>query len=141
MARRVYTVQHFIACSEVSVALAGPDSPYTIRDALFIYNVPADREWPVRLDELWVFARFMNLDRPREFYVRVVWMDAIGGEDEVSAFPPWVVRPHPGKAAVDRGWRIDATPFPGPGRYRLELCTEPGDRVLANEYIQIRRAL
>jgi hypothetical protein len=138
MAKPRFAVQHFIACPAVEAAFAGPGNPYTLRDVSYTFDVSGNHEWPVRLDGLWVFVRFVNVGRVRRVGIRVEWLDDPAGPSEVCEFPPWAVRPPANEPVLDRAWRVDAVRFPGLGRYAFEML-DARRRPLAREFIRLRR--
>lgn len=139
MARSRLRVQHLMACPSVAVARAAPGNPYTLRDVGYYFDVPADQEWPVRLDDLWLYVRFFDGRGTRDFAIEVWWHDAPGGSVLVCDFDPLVVRFPPGDAVHSRVWRVAAVRYPGPGRYEFRLRRSGGQRTLAEEFIHIRR--
>src|SRR5205085_6516795 len=106
MRRPTLTVQHFIACSSVVVRNVGPQNPYTLKDVCYFIEVPADREWPVRLDDFWLFARFFNGRGLKEFAIEVIWLDGPDGEEEICEFAPIAVRFPTGDSTLSRAWRV-----------------------------------
>jgi hypothetical protein len=139
MAKRRLTVQHFIACPDIRVVRAAPDNPYTLRDVSYYYDVPGDQEWPVRLDDLWLYVRFFGGRRTRAFGVDVRWLDAPNRPQLICEYDPLVVYFRPGETVHSRAWRFGTIRYPGPGRYHFRLRRSDDDtRTLANEYISIR---
>lgn len=132
-------VQHLVACPFVAVGRAAAGNPYTLRDVGYYFDVPADREWPVRLDDLWLYVRFFDGRGAQDFAVGVWWLDAPGGPQLVCEFDPLVVRFPPGDAVHSRVWRVAAVRYPGPGCYEFRLRRSGRPRVLAEEFIHIRR--
>lgn len=141
MARRKLVVSHFLACPTVVVDRAGVDNPYTLVDVRYDYWVPADREWPARLDDLWLYTRFYNGRGVGEFELRVDWLDDPNANrpPSICLFPPLVVQFPSGTTVLSRAWRVSVIEFPGEGRYRFTLHSRRGQR-LATDYIRIRRA-
>ena len=133
-----FAVKHFLVCRRLSLPRAVPYAPYTLHDVLYHVDVPEYREWPVRLGEVWVFARFYNGTGTRRFTVSVSWYDA-GGEDADVAFFDVAVAFPPGSAVLDRGWNLSAVQFPGPGRYVFRLTDDATGALLADDYITLRR--
>jgi hypothetical protein len=131
-------VQHFLACPSVTVARAAAGNPYTLRDVGYHFDVPAGREWPVRLDDLWLYVRFFDGRGTRDFAVGVWWLDAPGRPLLVCEFDPLVVRFPPGDSVHSRVWRVAAVRYPGPGRYEFRLRRSGRRRALAREFINIR---
>jgi hypothetical protein len=138
MARR-FAVQHFVACASVAVVQAGVNNPYTLRDVVYAYLVPADQEWPVRLADLWLFSRFFHGIGTREFAVQVVWLDGPSGAEEVCEFRGIMVQFPAGEPVHSRAWRVAAVRYPGPGRYAFRLRDGRTGRVLSREYIELRK--
>jgi hypothetical protein len=139
MAKLRVHIQHFIACPDIVVVRAAPDNPYTLRDVSYHYDIPPDREWPIRLEELWLYVRFYNGRGARDFAVDVAWLDSPSGIQEVCCFDPVTVR-FPADPVHSRAWRVSAVRYPGPGRYRFQLRRSGSTQVLAEEYINLRRA-
>jgi hypothetical protein len=138
MAKRKFRVQHFVACPSIVVARVAPDNPYTLREVSYHFDVPGEHEWPVRLYELWLYVRFFNGRGTRYFAVDVAWLDAPTGVQEVCSFDPLTV-PFPTEPVHSRALRVSAVRYPGPGRYRFRLRRSGTRRVLAEEYIHLRR--
>lgn len=138
MAKLRFRVQHFIACPDIVVVRAAPDNPYTLRDVNYNLDVPADREWPIRFDEFWLYVRFYNGRGTRYFAVDVAWLDSPSGLQEVCSFDPMTV-PFPADPVHSRALRVSAVRYPGPGRYRFRLRRSGKNRVLAEEYVNLRR--
>jgi hypothetical protein len=139
MAKARFHVQHFIACPTVLVVRAAPDNPYTLRDVSYYFDVPADQEWPVLLDDLWLYVRFFNGSGVRDFAVDVSWLDGLTGPVEICTFDPIIVRFPPADHVHSRAWRVAAVRYPGPGRYRFGLRRSGRQRMLAEEFIAVRR--
>lgn len=140
MARPKFHVQHFLACPDVVATRAVPDSPYTLRDVSYHFDVPASQEWPVRLDELWLYVRFFNGRGTGYFAVDVAWVDSPDGVEEVCSFDPIAVV-FPTDPVHNRAWRVSTVWYPGPGRYRFRLRRSGRRGVLAAEHINIRSAV
>lgn len=141
MAKPRFAVQHFVACPGVEVQSVAIENPHTLRDVNYTFEVPAEREWPVRLDDFWVYARFFNGIGRREFSVQVHWLDARLKPVEVCEFLGINVVFPVGYSVISRAWRFDSIRFPGPGRYLLRLRDGVSRRVLAREFIQLRKLL
>jgi hypothetical protein len=134
-----FGVQHFIACPTILVVRAAPDNPYTLRDVSYHFDIPADQEWPVRLDDLWLYVRFFNGRGVRNYAIDVTWLDAPNQQRTVCTFDPIAVRFPRADSVHSRAWRVAAVRYPGPGRYRFRLRRSGRRRVLAEEFIDIRR--
>jgi hypothetical protein len=139
VSRSRLAVQYLIACLGVEVDRAAPENPYTLRGVSYVYEIPGDAEFPVRLDDFWLFARFYNGSGVREVVLEVTWLDGPDGEQEVCDFPPLMVRFRTGQSVVSRAWRVSAVRFPGNGRYVFRLRPARGNRILFQEYIELRR--
>jgi len=138
MAKLKFRVRHFIACPDIVVVRAAPDNPYTLRDVNYNFDIPADQEWPIRFDEFWLYVRFYNGRGKRYFAVDVAWLDSPLGIEEICSFDPMTV-PFPVDPVHSRALRVSAVRYPGPGRYRFRLRRSGKKRVLAEEYINLRR--
>jgi hypothetical protein len=138
MARR-FAVQHFLTCARATAATPAPGTPHTLHEVGYTRAVPADREWPVRLDGLAVYARFFNPRSIDEFTIQVVWLDAPEGRREVCEYRDLVVRGRD-RHALGWVWGLSVTRFPGPGRYVLRLRRLGTRRVLARDYLEVTRA-
>ena len=138
MAKPKFHVRHFVACPDVVVIRAAPDNPYTLRDVSFNFDIPSEQEWPIRLDELWLYVRFSNGRGTRYFAFDVTWLDSLAGRQEICSFDPLTV-PFPAEPVHSRALRVSAVRYPGSGRYRFRLRRSGMKRVLAEEYINLRR--
>lgn len=138
MVRPKFSVQHFLACSDVVVVRVAPDNPYTLRDVSYNIDVPPEQEWPIRLNELWLYVRFFNGRGTRYFAVDVAWLDSPSGVQEICSFDPMTV-PFPSDPVHSRALRVSSVRYPGPGRYRFRLRRSGKARLLAEEYINLRR--
>lgn len=140
MAKSTTRVQHMVLCPRISVTRAEPNNPYTLHDVRYTFRVEPDCEFPYVEPELWLFVRFMFGGRgKKDFIVRVVWLDAPGGEVDCGLFtlPPVAYRA--GALVVSRAWRLNFVSFPGEGRYAFRLLNKIAGPVLAHEYIEVRR--
>jgi hypothetical protein len=139
MAGPKLSVKHFIACRRIVTERAALDNPYTLVDVSYGYEVPADREWPVRFDELWLFVRFYNGSSTHRFTVSVWWHDGPGDEVRDVAHFDVTVRFPVGVRVLSRGWNVSAVWYPGPGRYQFRLTDDRTGRMVADEWITVRR--
>lgn len=130
-----FAVKYLVICSRVEHS-AGLGSPYSLREVRYSLEVPPDREWPVRLDELWVFVRFYNGTESRRFTLAVVWLDSPGGEIDIAYFD-LAGYFREGQHVMDRGWNVSVVRYPG--RYVFRLTDDVTGDVLADDYVQIRR--
>ena len=138
MANRTFRVQHLVACPDVVVTHVAPDNPYTLRDVSYNFDIPPEREWPIRLDGLWLYVRFFNGRGTRYFAVDVAWLDSPSGLQEICSFDPLTV-PFPADPVHSRVLWVGAVRYPGPGRYRFRLRRSGRKRVLAEEFINLQR--
>lgn len=138
MARPKFHVQHFVACPAAVVVQAAPDNPYTLEDVRYHFDVPNDQEWPVRLDDLWLYVRFFNGRGTKFFAIDVTWLDPPVGEVDVCTFDPVAIA-FPAEPVHSRVVRVGAVRYPGPGRYRFRIRRSGWRRALADEYINLRR--
>lgn len=138
MSKSAFRIQHFVACPDIVVVRVAPDNPYTLRDVSYNFDVSGEQEWPIRFDELWLYVRFFNGRGTRYFAVDVAWLDSPSGERELCSFDPLTV-PFPADPVHSRALRVSAVRYPGPGRYRFRLRRSGRKKVLAEEYINLRR--
>ena len=139
MARSKLAVQHFVACAKMEPTAIGLNDPYILFGVSYAYGVVADREWPAKLDELWLFVRFFNGIRTRSFEVDVVWLDGPNGTVDVCTIPDFEVHFAIDVPVASRAFHVARVRYPGPGRYMFCLRRSGRRRVLAREYIEIRR--
>ena len=134
-------VKHFLVCRRIVTSSPASGSRYTLLDVAYEYEIPPNREWPIRAEELWVFVRFYSGVGTRTFSLSVAWIDAPGEDEQDLAYFTITVRYPLGTSVLDRGWNISAVQFPGPGRYVFRLLEAETDEVLADDFIQLRRSL
>ena len=136
MARPRFAVQHFLACPTVEIDRAELGNPYTLREVRYNFAVPAEQEWPVRLPDLWLYARFFNGQGTREFTIQVDWFDR---KEEVCEYLGIRVVFPPQLSVHSRVWRLVNVRYPGPGRYRFRLRDGKSRMILATEYINLEK--
>ena len=145
MARPKVRVQHFLVCRGVEVeGSAGPDNPYTLRTVKYGYELAADIEFPAESDDYWVFCRLINVNAGTgrvDFSVEVVWLDGPGGEELTCFYPGLAAFFQHGEPMKSRVWCLPRVVVPGRGRYEFRLRTGRTDRLVAQEFIQIERAV
>jgi hypothetical protein len=149
MARPKFAVQHFMACLNAAwEGSPGPDTAHTLEGVTYAYGVPPDTEFPIRLEELWFYARLFLLNGvggTRHFTVDTIWSDAPGGDRVVRSDTVTPVTFRPNHPVVNRPWVIRPVEFPGLGRYEFQLFCElrhwSGSRKqrVAREFIRIER--
>ena|SRR5581483_819353 len=140
MAKARFHVQQFVVCRRAEVHRAAPNNPYTLRDVAYVFEVPADTEFPAVEPELWAFVRFVNGRGRRGFGIEVVWLDGPGGE-QVTGFymlAPVVFGVAP--VVLERAWKLNNVRFEGSGRYEFRLRAGAG-RLFARDFIEVRRGL
>src|SRR5215467_1277860 len=87
-------VKHLIACGRIEVEATAPDALYSLFDVGYRFDLPGDQEWPVRLNEFWLYARFYSGRGSRSFGLSVAWVDSPNGiEEEFAYFELSVVFP------------------------------------------------
>src|SRR5262245_32635752 len=140
MAKAKFRVQHFIACPRVTVSRAEHGNPYTLHDVRYTVDVPAEREFPVVEPELWLFVRFFFTGSGRQdFVIRLFWLDAPDRAEETGFYTLPAVPFGGADLVVSRAWKLGFVRFPGLGRYVFRLSARPQSRVLAQEYVEVRR--
>lgn len=140
MARARLAVQHFVACATIEPIRVAQEFAYRLSGVSYSYRIGSNREWPARLDSLWLFVRFFGGARTQYFDIDLAWLDGPAGEAEVCSFPDFRVQFGNGPAVASRAFPVSAARFPGPGRYEFQLRLAGSPRILARERILIRRA-
>jgi hypothetical protein len=140
MAKPKVRVQHLVVCPSATVGRAGPLNPYTLHDVCYVYEIPADAEFPVLVPELWLYVRFFDGVGSQTFGVDVVWLDAPGGEAGTCSYALPVVPFGPTPVVLERAWRLNQVRLEGPGRCEFRLHRGLSRRVLGSDFIEVRRA-
>jgi hypothetical protein len=139
VARAKFVVQHFVACATIEPMQLGGEYAYRLGGVTYIHTVPADREWPVRLDDLSLYVRLRNGNGTYLFDVDLVWLDGSTGVEEICTFSEYRVQFGKRLSVASRAFSVKFGSFPGPGRYRFRLRLNGSDQILAEETIRIRR--
>ena len=140
MAKSTTRVQHIVLCQRISVVRAEPGNPYTLHDVRYTFRVEPDCEFPYVEPELWLFVRFVFEGcGKKDFIVRLIWLDAPGGEVDCGLFTLPPVTFGDDDLVVSRAWKLNFVSFPGEGRYALRLSNKINSPVLGQEYIEVRR--
>jgi hypothetical protein len=125
MPRPNFSVQHFVACLNVSwEGLPGPNTPKTLEGVCHQYGVPTSTEPPLVFEVLWLFVRLFRMNDVegyRDFSVNVVWLDHPDGRWLVSRRFLGQIRLSNAHPIADAAWAIRKLKFPGFGRYELQL--------------------
>jgi hypothetical protein len=91
----------------------------------YTYEVPADTEFPRRVERIDLFTRFyLNHAGPTTFFVLVRWTDS--PEDKrrrVGKYGPYTVGFRPTDLVRDHVFRIQNIQLPGVGRYAVLLVS------------------
>jgi hypothetical protein len=132
-------VQHIVVCPRATVSWAGPLNPYTLHDVCYVYETPADAEFPVVVPEFWVYVRFFDGTGRRTFDVEVIWLDAPGGETETCSYALPVVPFGPIPIVLERAWKLNHVRLEGVGRYAFRIRNGATKRLLGTDYIEVRR--
>jgi hypothetical protein len=141
VARPKLAVQHFVACALIKPMRLGREFAYQLSGVSYVFDVPSDREWPVRLDYLCLFVRFFNGIGTQNFDVDLVWLDSPDGTEEVFFFPEFEVHFGTSRGVASRNFPVAAARFPGPGCYEFRLRASGKVHILAREEIEIRRQI
>jgi len=106
---------------------------------VYTFEVPGHREWPVRLDDLYLFVRVINGRGTHIFEVDTLWLDGPEGEEEIGTYTDFQVQFADKEAIESRGFRVPGVRYPGPGHYQFRLREAGSKVILARENIRIRR--
>jgi hypothetical protein len=149
VARPKFSVQHFVACLNAPwEGVAGAHTLRTLEGVGYRYPVAPFEESPFDRD-FWLYARLFrvnNGDGERRFGVRVVWLDAPGGERVVQWRWLGFVRFSDQHPVQSPAWRTGRLQLPGLGRYQFRLYVlsraewgRPMRRRVATEHIVLER--
>ena len=134
-----FAVKYLVACRRVEVTQPVSRSEYTLHDVAYAFDIPSDREWPARIDELWLFVRFYNGEGTKRFTLSVFWLaPPTGGEVDIAHYD-LVVRFPPDTIGLNWAWNVSRLQFPGQGRYVFRLSDDENGELLADEHVLIRR--
>ena len=130
-------VKYMVACARTTHPSDSSHEEYTLHEVRYYFDIPANREWPVQLDRLWLFVRFYTEAEALSLTLALDWLDAPGGEVGVGYFD-WQVAFNPADLVHDRVWNVSTMRYPGQGQYRFRLTDDATGDILADEYIFIR---
>ena len=86
-------------------------------------------EWPVRLEELWLYARFYNGIGRRSLTIGVFWTDSPAGRDPAVAFYPAEMAFPEAVPVLDWSWNVSNVRYPGPRLYVFRLTNDRTGRL------------
>jgi hypothetical protein len=150
MAKPKFSVQHFIACLNAAwEGSPGSRTARTLEGVHHIFVVPPGAEPPFSFGEVWLYVRLFRTNQSegrREFSVRLIWLDALGGPQHVFIRPLMPVRFSNQEPVANVAWAVRPVVFPGVGQYEFRLRARTRRKwsgtkhaIVAREFITIER--
>src|SRR5690349_9309636 len=120
MSRRV-TVHPFVA--NLTTRQSGPHPTSDLLGVDYIYEVPADTEFPRWLVRVDLFTRFyLRRARPTQFLIRVIWRDAPTSRQPCARhYGPFAIPFQPADVVHDHAFRLVNVQLDGAGWYDVVL--------------------
>ena len=124
-------VRRVIVCRKVEVDSAQPGAPYTVKKVLTASRPVAGSSYPIREDELWLFAQYSDGHASHPVKLEIVRQDLERETVVLSADLPPIHMTRGRFFVLNRGYRLANVVFPAPGIY--EFRVRCGVNVAADE--------
>jgi hypothetical protein len=114
-------VRRVLVCRKVEAESAQLGAPYTVRGVLTAVRPPAESGYPVREEELWLFAQYADGQGTHAVKFELVRLQ-LESDEVIPTFDSPPIHMTRGRFFVlNRGYRFTKLAFPAPGMYQFRI--------------------